>query len=62
MRIIGAIHISFKICKGSILKIIHDVVYGIITFLNTNDIIEVASCPIHFQIFHPFVFKPMHAQ
>jgi hypothetical protein len=60
MRLVGAIHISSKIYKGFVSKNIDDVVYGIVTFLNTNDIIEVAYCPIHFQIFHPIVFKPMH--
>jgi uncharacterized protein Smg (DUF494 family) len=60
MRLVGVIHILFRIYKGFALKKIDDVVYGIITFLNTNDIVEMDSRPIHFQIFHPFIFKPMH--
>jgi hypothetical protein len=60
MKLIGAIHISSKFIRGLFQKNIDDVVYGIVTFLNTNDIVEVASCPIHFQILHPFIFKPMH--
>jgi hypothetical protein len=59
MRLIG-IYISSRIYKGFLSKNSDDVVYGIVTFLNANDIVEVASHPIHFQIFHPFVFKPMH--
>jgi hypothetical protein len=50
MRLIGAIHISSRIYKGFLSKNSDDVVYGIVTFLNANDIVEVASHPIHFQI------------